>query len=195
MSLPAVVLAAGASRRLGYPKQLVEVEDQPLVRRAAQAALEAGFAPVRVVLGCRADEVALALAGLPVACLRNPAWEEGMASSLRAGLQGLPEASGVLLLVCDQVALAPSVLVQLREAFEAAPDRPAACAYGGVVGIPALFPSAWWPRLEALRGDQGARALLREAQVTPVPWPDGERDLDSPLDGGRGHHAPGTMPP
>lgn len=195
MSLPAVVLAAGASRRLGYPKQLVELEGLPLVRRAALAALEAGFAPVRVVLGCRGDEVALALSGLPVIPLRNSDWEEGMASSLRTGLQGLPDAPGVLLLVCDQVALAPSVLVQLREAFEAAPDRPAACTYGGIVGIPALFPRVWWPRLEALHGDQGARALLREAPVTSVPWPEGEWDLDNAHDGGRMRLPPGTMPP
>ena len=181
MSLPALLLAAGASRRLGRPKQLERIDGEPLVRRAARAALEAGFHPVLVVLGSERERVQSALEGLDVVPVFNPLWEEGLASGLRLGVAALPtDAAGVLLLVCDQVALEAGVLRRLRTTFDEHPDRPAACAYGGTVGVPALLPRALFPALAALQGDRGARDLLREGAISPVPWPEGVQDLDGP---------------
>ena len=100
----AVILAAGASRRLGRPKQLEVREGETLVHRVARLALAAGWAPVLVVTGCRGDEVEAAVRDLAVTPLRNPDWEEGMASSLRAGVEGLPShCDGALILLCDQL--------------------------------------------------------------------------------------------
>jgi molybdenum cofactor cytidylyltransferase len=179
--LPALLLAAGASRRLGRPKQLERIDGEPLLRRAARAALEAGFHPVLVVLGSERERVLGALEGLDVAPVFNPLWEEGMASGLRLGVAALPPgAAGVLLLVCDQVALDPGILRRLRAAFDEHPERPAACAYGGTVGVPAILPSASFPALALLRGDTGARALLRTGAISQVPWPEGVQDLDGP---------------
>lgn len=185
MSLPALILAAGASRRLGRPKQLEPVDGEALLRRTVRVALEAGCAPVLVVLGAARERIAPCLEDLPVEVLVNEAWETGQASSLRTGLAALPpQAEGVLLLVCDQVALEAAPLRRLMAAWRAAPECPAACLYGSVTGVPALFPAHRFPDLAALEGDAGARALLRAGAVTRVAWPEGARDLDLPGDAG-----------
>lgn len=181
--LPAVLLAAGGSRRLGRPKQLVRFQGETLVHRTARLVLEAGFAPVLVVIGAEREAVAAALADLPVTCVCNPEWATGLASSIRAGIARLPSGcAGVLLLVCDQVALTAAHLAALREAFRAAPGLPAASAYGGGLGIPALFPASLFPDLLRLQGDRGAKALLVPAAVRAVPFPDGSREVDTPGD-------------
>jgi molybdenum cofactor cytidylyltransferase len=182
--LGAILLAAGGSTRLGRPKQLLELEGEVLLRRAARFALEAGFSPLHVVLGARAGEVAGALVGLDVTILRNEAWEEGLASSIRTGVAALPEdVDGTLLLVCDQPALDAALLRSLGGLFHGDPSRPAACAYGGSAGIPAILPRSHFHALLALKGDRGAKALLGDARL--LPFPGGDEDVDTPADAAR----------
>ena len=76
---------------------------EPLVRRAARIAVEAGVGPARVVIGAAAEAVEAALRGLSVEVIRNDAWEDGLASSLRAGLAGVE--CTVLVMNCDQPAV------------------------------------------------------------------------------------------
>lgn len=171
----AVVLAAGASRRLGRPKQLVEVRGEPLVRRIARIALSA-CDPVAVVSG--AVPLQGALAGLPVAIVDNVFWAEGVASSIRAGITWASSAEAVVLLTCDQALLDSAHLRALLRA--SADGRLAASRYEGVLGVPAVFPRAYFPVLQALRGDRGAQPLL--APAVPVDWPAGARDLDTIAD-------------
>ena len=176
--IPALILAAGASRRLGRPKQLVLHQGSTLLRRAVAAA--SPCSPILVVTGCQAEAMAAELQGLAVTIVPNPDWEEGMASSIRAGLGALPEGSeGVLLLVCDQPDLDAALVGRILAAWHGAP---VACAYAGVRGIPALLPAAAFPRLLALRGDRGARDLLKGADVVEVPFPEGAWDVDEPGD-------------
>ena len=180
--VPAVILAGGASRRLGRPKQLAAWEGESLLRRIAGTAL-AGGGPVTVVTGYRAEAMAAHLEGLPVAVVANPDWEEGMASSLRRGVAALPAgATGVLLLTCDQPAVTPALLARLQAAHREAPEAIVACAYGDTRGTPALLPARTFPQLLVLRGDQGARGLLREPGVVLVPFPEGAMDVDRPED-------------
>ena len=178
--VPAVILAAGASRRLGHPKQLVVLDGETLLHRIARTAL-AGGGPVTVVTGSRAGDMAAALEGLPVTILENLAWEEGMASSIRAGVAALPPGTtGVLLLLCDQPAVSPELLAMLQAAHRADPEAVVACGYGGTLGVPTLIPARHFSRLLALAGDEGARALLREGGAVAVPFPEGEADVDGP---------------
>ncbi|MBI4911553.1 MAG: nucleotidyltransferase family protein [Acidobacteria bacterium] len=180
MADAAVLLAAGASRRLGRPKQLEEIHGEALIHRAARLALEAGFSPVLVVLGHGADRVGKALEDLAVQAVHNPGWEEGMASSIRAGVSALPpEAESVLLLVCDQLALARGLLETFRAVHAGSPGLTLASAYEGGLGVPALFPRARFPELMGLRGDRGAKGLLEDGALG-IPFPGGERDLDLP---------------
>ena len=181
MNLAAILLAAGGSTRLGRPKQLLELEGEPMVRRCARLAMEAGFDPVLVVLGAGAEEIEPALAGLWVSVLHNAGWSEGLASSIRVGVAAVPgDRAGAAILLCDQPALSLGLLLDLRLAFESEASRPVACAYGGSAGIPAIFPRGDFRALAVLKGDRGAKALLGEART--VPFPGGEADLDTPED-------------
>jgi CTP:molybdopterin cytidylyltransferase MocA len=171
MSTAAIILAAGASRRLGRPKQLVEIAGEPLVHKIARVALEA-CDRVAVIEG--AVSLREPLADVPVEVVRNSGWEEGIASSIRAGIRWASDADAVVLLTCDQHELAPSHLHALLA------HRFAASRYDGALGIPAVFPRGSFPALLELEGDRGAKPLL--ACATPVDWPGGLHDLDVPRD-------------
>jgi molybdenum cofactor cytidylyltransferase len=176
-----VVLAAGSSSRLGRPKQLLDAGGVPLIRRVVAEVLASRAAPVAVIVGAHAEAVTAALAGLEVASIVNPDHGEGVASSVRAAAAFAERcgAGGLLLAVCDQPRLDRAHLDALIAAFDGA--APVASAYGGTVGVPAIVPRAALPRLAALRGDHGARALLRDDPATrALPWPDGALDLDTP---------------
>jgi molybdenum cofactor cytidylyltransferase len=184
----AVILAAGASVRLGRPKQLLEIDGQPLVARAAAAALTAGASPVVVVLGAGAEQIRPALTGLKVVAVLNLAWSEGMASSVRTGLQALgaadPGIDAVLLTVCDQPAFDADVIQRLLTALQTSGRGIAAARYAGRNGVPALFRREHFFALSALKGDQGARTLLNGNPdgVAAVDLPDLSLDLDTPED-------------
>lgn len=178
------ILAAGASRRLGQPKQLVIVEGQPLLRRVAVLAEAVGCEGVAVVLGCEAERAAATLSGLTCEPLINRDWSEGIASSIRVAAAWAQhrDFDALLLLACDQTRLDSAYLLQLWAAWLAKPELPAASAYAGAIGIPAIFPRAHYAALLELQGDRGAAKLLRGSEVTQLPWPDGAYDLDTPAD-------------
>ena len=182
----AVVLAAGGSRRLGRPKQLLVLAGQPLVRRAALAALGSCAAHTLVVTGAQARDVERALAGLAVECVHCAGWEKGLAASLRAGVGAAlardPHAS-VLLLLADQPAVDSALLDHLI-ALHASGRELAACHYGGELGVPALFAPRFARELLALDGDRGAKPLLarERARVAAIPFEAGALDVDTPED-------------
>lgn len=182
----AVVLAAGASRRLGQPKQLVPIEGESLLRRTARLALEAGCAPVVVVLGFEAERMAEELAGLPAEMVVNAQWLSGMGSSLACGvaaaLRARPEMDALLLLVCDQPRLTANHLRRLLARHAAGSAPVTASAYAGRAGVPAIFAPALFSDLESIEGDQGARGLISRHGAQTVDWPDGACDIDLPDD-------------
>jgi CTP:molybdopterin cytidylyltransferase MocA len=180
------VLAAGGSRRLGRPKQLVPFRGRPLVRHVVEQACAAGCEEVAVVVGAHARPIADALEGLPVRLLVNRAWEEGVASSIRVATtwardEGLDALAFAL---ADQPGLSASHLDRLATAHREGAAR-VASAYGGAVGVPALFDARYFDRLMALHGDRGAARLLGEHDDRPavaIPWPEGAIDVDTPSD-------------
>ena len=181
----AIVLAAGASTRLGYAKQLIEIDGEPLLRRATRCALATQPLDCVVVLAHEARPIASALEGIDVRTLRIEDSGAGMSASLRAGIAALDaRCAGALVVVTDQPALLPEHLLALCASWRAAPARAAASAYAGIVGVPALLPRAWFDDIGRLTGDTGARALLRarDTDVIAVPAPELARDLDAPED-------------
>jgi molybdenum cofactor cytidylyltransferase len=189
MQVAAIILAAGASRRLGQPKQLIDFAGEMLLERALRLAREAGASPVFVVLGAHFAPICAAIpfnAAIPVF---NEKWEQGMSSSIHAGLHEAdvraPEASGALVMSCDQPRLTSDHLRVLLQAF-AAQNQPTiiASTYASAYGIPAVFPRSVYPKLHALHGDRGARALLTKppCALVGVPFDGGEVDIDRPED-------------
>ncbi|GAA4355227.1 nucleotidyltransferase family protein [Hymenobacter saemangeumensis] len=183
-SVGVLLLAAGASTRLGQPKQLLPFQGKSLLRRAAETASATGCGPVVLVTGALHDELLPEVAGLPVAAVRNLRWADGMSSSIAAGLAYLearaPALEAVLVLVCDQPLLTVDVLQQLIARFQ--PERPpvVASAYAGVRGVPALFSRALFGELRQLSGPAGARELLhRYSDVAAVDFPGGVVDVDT----------------
>ncbi len=180
----AIVLAAGASTRLGQPKQLLLYRGEPLLRRAVRLALESGAEPVVAVVGSHARECGESVKGLPVHIALNPEHASGMGSSLRTGMAALlalsPEIRRALLLVADQPLLRPAHIAALLRA--PAPAGIAAAAYDGRLGVPAVFGRQHYSALSAATGDHGARSLLRTLAATPVPIPEAALDIDTPED-------------
>ena len=183
--LAGVVLAAGGSTRLGHPKQLVEWHGQPLVRHSVELALGACEAGVVVVTGAGAEEVTEALASLDVKCLRNENWAAGMSTSLRQGLDHLPDQAGsVLPMLCDQPRIDDQDLAKLRAAWRKWPDQPAAAAYADAIGVPAIVPLDLCSELAAaLSGDAGAGQWLRNRDdLNLVDMPNAAYDVDTDED-------------
>jgi CTP:molybdopterin cytidylyltransferase MocA len=179
-----VVLAAGASRRLGRPKQLIEIDGETLLHRTTRAALATRPADLVVVLGYQATLLAAAVSDLDVRCISAMAWQEGMGRSLRSGADALdPDCTGVLVVLCDQPALDAAHLRQLVACWRDAPRKAAASGYAHTVGVPALLPRDWLRGVE-FGGDRGARGLL-QARATETRVVTNEalaRDIDLPGD-------------
>lgn len=163
-----VLLAAGASHRFGTPKQLARFGGESLLRRMVRVALAATPAGCVVVLGARASRVSRELSDLPVHPVINRRWRSGLGSSLAAGIAALPaDAPGALVLLADQAAIGPAELELLCAAWRAAPRSIVASRSGRIVGPPAIFPRRYFAELRRLRGDQGARDMLRD-RAQPV---------------------------
>ena len=181
----AVVLAAGGSTRLGRPKQLLTREGETLVHRAARLALASGAARVRVIFGAQADDVVAAVRDLPVECLVNPRWNEGLAGSVRVALDALAAHDrATLLLTCDQPALEAAHLQVLLDASRRAPSGSAATRLGDRVGVPAVVAPTMLRAALAVRGDRGLRDVLNaaDAGVIACDAPDLRVDIDTPGD-------------
>jgi xanthine/CO dehydrogenase XdhC/CoxF family maturation factor/CTP:molybdopterin cytidylyltransferase MocA len=175
-----IVLAAGGSRRLGRPKQLVELDGRPLVQRVAATCVESEAGPVGVVLGSGAASVAAALGALRVAHIVNDEWQQGIASSIRAGVRWAQStnAGALLIVLADQPLLDVAHITALRDAWLAGAPI-VASRFEGVAAAPAVFDRSQWPALAQLEGDQGAGRLLRTGDITAVDWAHGAVDVDT----------------
>ncbi len=185
-----VILAAGGSRRLGHPKQLVSIDGHPQILRVVATALAVpDLWPVIVVTGGNAEAIRPLLVRHPVLIADNPAWEEGVASSLRTGLATAAtfshEIAGVLFCLGDQPALSAEALVSLLETRQRTGKSVVATRYDDQLGAPALIQRRHFTALAHLTGDEGARRLIQTLPATDVAWidrPELAHDLDTPAD-------------
>ena len=176
----AVVLAAGLSSRMGSHKLLEEIDGKPLVRRSVEAALASAAGPVIVVTGNRAAEIEAALAGLKVQFVDNPDFPKGLSTSLKRGINALPDdCDGALVLLADMPDVSAALIDKLIAAFDPAEER-AICvaARHGRRGNPVLWARRFFPEMAGLEGDVGAKALMvaYDELVCEVEAPD-----DAPL--------------
>jgi len=179
-----VILAAGGSTRLGSPKQLLRHRGQTAIARTLGLAQALTPNRVAVVVGAQALRIRGAARRTPgrLELVANPRWREGMSRSLRLGLAALPRrAEAALVLVVDQPRVTEGDLARLVDAWSRRPARPAAAAYAGRLGIPAILPRRSWLRASRAGGDVGAREILRDplVHVTAVAIPTAAFDVDT----------------
>jgi molybdenum cofactor cytidylyltransferase len=188
MSVAAVVLAAGGSIRFGKPKQLAIFQGEPLVRRIVTAAKDAGCAPVVVVVGASAAQIAPVLAGLPVSIIEHPNWSNGLGSSIGVGVMHAasitPDLDAAILLACDQPFVNAVMLRQLIQMHLENKKPIVASAYAETLGVPALFDRSCFGDLLQLTGDSGAKGIIlaRRNDVTPFDFPTAAVDIDTAAD-------------
>jgi len=171
----AIVLAAGESRRLGRPKQLLELDRSPLVVHVVDRALASSVDAVIVVTGAHASLIELELRERPVYQVFNPDFAEGQGTSIAAGVRALPrDAGAVIVLLGDMPGISPVAISRLADAWRA--DRPVAAIarYGSGRGHPVLFDRSVFAELGRLSGDEGGRTVLKAL---------GDRVVDVPVEG------------
>lgn len=182
-----LILAAGASSRMGVSKQMLPVGGTSLMGKTITTALETKLKNIVVVLGSNADEHRIAANEFPVTTLLNTEWQKGMGTSIKIGVNHLAKTNslqGIIILVCDQPTLSSDVLTSLVNKQKETQKPIIACRYANTVGVPALFMSDTFEKLRTLKDDQGAKKIILQNQneVSVIDFPSGEIDLDTPED-------------
>ncbi len=181
-------MAAGASSRLGKPKQLLPYDGQSLLQHALQIAKASNAQSILIVLGARAELLKKEIGDNTAHVVVNAAWEEGMASSIRCGIRALiemsPTVEGALLMVCDQPYVTAPLLNDLIATHQQTGKPIVTCSYENTFGPPTLFHKHLFPELLQLEGDVGARSVIRQHanEVEIVLFPKGSIDVDTGAD-------------
>ncbi len=184
-NISTIILAAGASTRLGKPKQLVVCQDKSLIRHICDVALQSKVESVYVVLGSQISLIEKNISDLPIKIIENPHWQTGISSSIRAGIKKLPDSTdAALILLCDQPKVNTSLLNTIIDTYISTKKQIIACKYGDTIGVPALFDKSLFPELLKLEGDYGAKKVIanHESDRMIIDFPEGIYDIDSPID-------------
>ncbi len=183
-----IVLAAGASRRMNEPKQLLQFEGKTLLRRAVETAIESIYQPVIVVLGANFEGTKAAIGDLPVEIVFNQDWQRGLSSSIKSGLETLlriaPNTAAVMMTLADQPFVTFKHLNSFAEMFHRSNDLIIAAEYNSTIGVPALFARDVLADFNELSGDKGARSILENYRqsLATIKLPEAAFDIDTPKD-------------
>lgn len=183
-----IILAAGASTRLGKPKQLLQYRGKTLLAHAINEAVNSNADAVVVVLGKDANLFKKEIDERKIRVAINSSWEEGMASSLRLGMDTLlkdkPYIDAVIFMVCDQPHISSSVLNELIITQQKTTKQIVTSNYGDSMGPPALLHKKYFEELMKLSGDAGARKIIQKNMndVATILFPEGNIDIDTEED-------------
>ena len=183
-----IILAAGSSSRLGRPKQLLPYKGQSLLRHIVDIAIAAEVGPVIVVIGSELKLLEDELKDTKAIVVHNKEWEEGLASSIRSGLDQFtaefPSAEGVIFTVCDQPYITEFLLRQMVDGHVVSGQKLIASAYDDTMGTPVFFHKDLFPQLMELKGDKGAKQIINNNKdgMAIVSFPMGGRDIDTEAD-------------
>jgi len=180
-----ILLAAGQSARLGKPKQLLNYKGKTLLEHSLQVAIETQLQPIVTVLGANADLLKKSIEQFSTKVVINQQWSEGMASSIRCGMEELikitPTIAGVIIMVCDQPYVTAKLLTDLVEKYKYSLKPIIASSYNNNIGTPALFDKTIFALLLSLKGDSGAKKIMKSNPdwVETVHFLFGEIDIDT----------------
>lgn len=183
-----IILAAGASRRLGRAKQTLTYKDKPLLQHAITAALEADIGPVIVVTGANRIDIERQIENEPVTILHNNDYDQGIASSITRGVTHVQavfeQCKNIILMVCDQPFVKKEILIVLVNTKASSGKPIVACAYNDTIGVPALFDQQFFSLLLELKGEEGGKKVILEhtTSVATIPFPAGSIDIDTAAD-------------
>lgn len=184
-----IILAAGGSRRMGKPKQLLSYQGKTLLNTMIDTCLNVVEKEnIIVVLGCEHEKIATSITAENITTCINTNWESGMASSISSGLKTLllksPEMEKCFISVCDQPYLESSVFIEMIYAFENSEKHIIVSEYAGTVGVPALFSKKYFNDLIHLDGEEGAKKIIQrnENDVEVIQFEKGAVDIDTPMD-------------
>ena len=186
--MAAIILAAGAATRMGSLKQLLSYDGRTFVQHAIGIALDVKFHPVIVVVGAEAEAVRASIASQRVSIVENPHWQEGMGSSIAAGIEQLQreqtDVAAVAILLADQPLIQASHLDRMRTEFHQSGASIVVAEYNGTVGVPAIFRRSLFDALLHLPPAAGARRLFSdpELKVQKLALPQAAFDIDTPED-------------
>ena len=181
----AIILAAGGSRRFGGIKQLLEFDGKSLLKRAVETANKALNYRVKLVLGIKPNKLQREVDGYDIEVVNNRNWENGISSSIKAGINTLPEnCKAVLIILCDQPLINESHLQMLIETWKQNNEKIIVSTFADTVGVPAIFPRKFFTALLDLKGDYGAKVVIEKNldMVIPVPIPEAGIDIDTQED-------------
>lgn len=180
-----ILLAAGASNRLeNFPKQLLEYRGKTLLRHAAETALACRCRLVCLVLGANAVKLQAEIADLPLEITVNQNWENGLSSSLQAGLQKLlefePEISAVCVMLVDQPLVTSAIINNLIDVFERGENVLVVCQYAETIGVPVILARVLFDEVRQLTGDSGAKKIIQKhiASAAKISVPEAALDID-----------------
>jgi molybdenum cofactor cytidylyltransferase len=183
-----IILAAGASTRMGTPKQLLTYRGRSFIRHITEVAIASACQPIAVVLGAHAERIKPEISQLPVQIVENQQWAEGMSTSIRVGLEALlavnQDLEAVAIALCDQPFVSFPILERIVEAYHFTGKPIIASEYAGTLGVPVLFSCTLFSEIMALKGTEGAKQIIRKHihEVFSVPFPEGSIDIDTPND-------------
>lgn len=181
-----IILAAGASSRMGTPKQLLLHQGRSFLSQIVETAIASICRPIVVVLGANAQQIKSEISHFPVQVVENECWHQGMSSSIKVGMQALVNQNieSVAIAVCDQPFVSAKIINQLIAAYRFTGKSIVASEYANTLGVPALFSRALFPELMNLSATAGAKYLIKKYfhTVFPVPFPEGAIDIDTPKD-------------
>ncbi len=183
-----IILAAGESSRFGNIKQLLPFNGKTLLQHVIDEAAKAGAQPIVVITGANATKVTASIATGKVNILVNENWQEGMASGIVTGVQNIVNLNEgikkIIVAVCDQPFVTSALFEQLERMQNESGKPIVACTYADTIGTPALFTIKYFDQLLSLKGDEGAKKILKsnKKDVTMVDFPKGEIDIDTQKD-------------
>ncbi|MEH1855076.1 MAG: nucleotidyltransferase family protein [Nostoc sp.] len=187
-SIAIMILAAGASTRMGTPKQLLLYQGRSFLQYITEMAIASVCQPVVVVLGANAEQIHPQIKQLPVKVVKNLDWACGMSASIKSGIEllnNLPQKlEAVVITLCDQPFVSQQIINQLVDTYYSTKKQIIACEYAGTLGVPALFGQRFFSELAALKNASGAKTVINNNlnEVFCIPFPLGDIDIDTPKD-------------